>query len=304
MKEFLKRRKRLIIGLGGFLVGFLVALGVILAIVNAKGEMEEGASEIAVNTEVEEVEEELETEELEEAVVEEVAEENPATPVKICSNENFTLGWGRLMLINPNFTVSTDWIAARRTQLVNITELYGIREGNSYNGVPLMDAEAAEHLNTMLADYRAEYPGHEMTTRSCFRSRGTNCGRLCLVTGTSDHHTGYTCDLIDDAYGNSLDTDTYAEHLEWQWLHENSYKYGFIDRFVENWAGGPMSELMNVNAEGTTGLFETWHYRYVGVEAATEIRNGKYNGGIYDSLEHYLKATGRIRDLTAPAGNC
>jgi D-alanyl-D-alanine carboxypeptidase len=120
---------------------------------------------------------------------------------------------------------------------------------------------------------------------------------MCAATGTSDHHTGLTCDLLDPDYGTSLDTDTYEQHIDWQWLYANSYKYGFIDRFPEAWAGGLMSEPLNVDENGSTGLFETWHYRYVGVKAATEIANGKYNNGNYDSLEHYLKALGLVRDL-------
>lgn len=221
-----------------------------------------------------------------------------------CEVGNFTTAWGSLMLINPNFAVTTDWIAARKAELIDIDATYGIKEGNYYNGTPLMDAEAAAHLSEMLKAYEAYNPGHTMTTRSCFRSVGTNCGRLCYATGTSDHHTGYTCDLVDDYYGDSLDTDTYANHPDWQWLHANSYQYGFIDRFIETWAGGPMSEPVNVDANGTTGLFETWHYRYVGIEAATEIATGKYNNGAYDSLEHYLKASGRLSNLLSPAANC
>ena len=161
----------------------------------------------------------------------------------------------------------------------------------------MLDAEAAIHINEMIEAYKADYPGHTLETRSCFRAVGTNCGRLCAATGTSDHHTGLTCDLLDPVYGTSLDTDTYSQHIDWQWLKENSYKYGFIDRFPEAWAGGPMSEPLNVDENGSTGLFETWHYRYVGIDAATEIATGKYNNGEYDSLEHYLKARGLIIDL-------
>ena len=145
--------------------------------------------------------------------------------------------------------------------------------------------------------FRSAYPGHEITTRSCFRSEGTNCGRLCYATGTSDHHTGYTCDLVDDAYGGLLDTDYLESHPEWTWLHQNSYKYGFIDRFVSEWAGGSMIAPVNVDENGTTGLYETWHFRYVGKAAAKDIALGKYNSGNYDSLEHYLKASGRVKNL-------
>ena len=87
--------------------------------------------------------------------------------------------------------------------------------------------------------------------------------------------------------------------MDWQWLKANSYKYGFIDRFPEAWAGGSMSDPLNVDENGSTGLYETWHYRYVGIEHATNIATGKYNNGEYDSLEHYLKARGLINDLKA-----
>ena len=212
-------------------------------------------------------------------------------------SDNCTIKYGYLMLINPNFTVDTDFIDARRNELVSLYDNYGIVEGNQYNGDNLLDAEAAKHLNEMNNAYAAEYPGHAFETRSCYRARGTTCGRMCAATGTSDHHTGLTCDLLDPDYGTSLDTDTYEQHIDWQWLYANSYKYGFIDRFPEAWAGGLMSEPLNVDENGSTGLFETWHYRYVGVKAATEIANGKYNNGNYDSLEHYLKALGLVRDL-------
>jgi len=223
-------------------------------------------------------------------------------PITNASSNNCTVKFGTLMLINPNFPVENDFIATRKTELVSISSLYGIVEGNPGNGDNLLDAEAATHINDMIKAYEAEYPGHTMETRSCFRAVGTNCGRLCVATGGSDHHTGLTCDLLDPAYGTELDTSTYAQHIDWQWLKTNSYKYGFIDRFPEAWAGGSMSEPANIDENGSTGLYETWHYRYVGIEPATDIATGKYNNGEYDSLEHYLKARGLIKDLKA--GTC
>ena len=63
-----------------------------------------------------------------------------------------------------------------------------------------------------------------------------------------------------------------------------------------------MNEPINVDERGSTGFYETWHYRYVGVQAATEIATGIYNNGAYDSLEHYLKARALVSDLKN--GNC
>lgn len=222
-------------------------------------------------------------------------------PITSAESDNCTIKFGTLMLINPNFAVEDSFIADRRTELVSISSLYGIVEGNPGNGDNLLDSEAAVHINDMIKAYEAEYPGHTMETRSCFRAVGTQCGRLCAATGTSDHHTGLTCDLLDPEYGTELDTDYYGQHIDWQWLKANSYKYGFIDRFPEAWAGGPMSEPANVDENGSTGLYETWHYRYVGIPAATDIATGKYNNGEYDSLEHYLKARRLVQDLKAGA---
>ena len=223
-------------------------------------------------------------------------------PITSAESENCTIDMGNLMLINPNFPVEESFIATRRTELVSISSLYNIVEGNPGNGDNLLDPEAATHINDMVKAYEAEYPGHTLETRSCFRAVGTGCGRLCAATGESDHHTGLTCDLLDPAYGTELDTDYYEEHIDWQWLKANSYKYGFVDRFPEAWAGGSMSEPLNVDESGSTGLYETWHFRYVGIPAATEIANGKYNNGEYDSLEHYLKARGLVIDLKG--GKC
>ena len=264
------------------------------------GQKEEPSDAVNVATEDTKEEEVKEEEPKEEKPKEEKSKKEPEEELvekTEASGGNCTTGFGELMLINPNFTVTTNWISSRKTQLISVSKTYGIKEGKSSNGDNLMDKTAAKHLNDMLEAYSKEYAGHAMVTRSCFRAKGTSCGRLCAKTGTSDHHTGLTCDLIDPAYGTDLDTSKYKAHIEWQWLRENSYKYGFIDRFPEAWAGGPMSKPINVDENGTTGLFETWHFRYVGVKAATEIATGKYNNGKYDSLEHYLKQIGKVKDL-------
>lgn len=78
------------------------------------------------------------------------------------------------------------------------------------------------------------------------------------VPGHSEHQIGLAVDINGATY------DLYF------WLQENSYKYGFIFRYP-----GYKTELTGV-AE------EVWHYRYVGVEAATEM----YEKGL--CLEEYL----------------
>ena len=278
-----------------FILSAGITLGIINTFTNRVAKVLNNESSLSDEISVKEVIEKTEDDKKDEDVKKE--EKKPEQKTFSTSGANCTVSFGNLMLINPNFVVNDGWIANRKTQLISVSKTYGIREGNKGNGDNIMDAEAAKHLNDMVKAYEAYNTGHTMETRSCYRQYGTKCGRLCAKTGTSDHHTGLTCDLLDPKYGTSLNTDDYSTHKEWQWLRANSYKYGFIDRFPEAWAGGPMSKPINVDANGSTGLFETWHYRYVGIEAATEIATGKYNNGKYDSLEHYLKATKRVSDL-------
>ena len=52
---------------------------------------------------------------------------------------------------------------------------------------------------------------------------------------------------------------------------ENSWRYGFILRYP------------NSKSESTGIIYEPWHYRYVGIDIATEI----YDSGL--CLEEYLE---------------
>ncbi len=98
--------------------------------------------------------------------------------------------------------------------------------------------------------------------------------------GTSEHQSGLCMDLFTTEmeglynYGSETPNNPYdkgfAETKAYEWLCENAHKYGFILRFPEN------------KTEITRYSYESWHYRYVGVDAALEI----YDRGI--TLEEYL----------------
>ena len=72
------------------------------------------------------------------------------------------------------------------------------------------------------------------------------------LPGTSEHQLGLAVDINADTSKCSRD-DVY------NWLLENSYKYGFIQRYPSG-------------KTSITGVAnEPWHYRYVGKKAAEEI---------------------------------
>ena len=77
------------------------------------------------------------------------------------------------------------------------------------------------------------------------------------IPGTSEHGLGLAVDLISNQY-TELD-EKQAKTKEAKWLKENCHKYGFILRY-------PPEKTYETGI-----IFEPWHYRYVGVEHATEI---------------------------------
>ncbi len=89
-----------------------------------------------------------------------------------------------------------------------------------------------------------------------------------MPPGYSEHSTGLAFDIVALDY-QMLDKKQ-ASTDETLWLHEHCAEYGFILRYPEG-------------REDVTGItYESWHYRYVGVEAATYIMEHNL------TLEEYL----------------
>lgn len=87
--------------------------------------------------------------------------------------------------------------------------------------------------------------------------------------GTSEHQLGLALDIVDadDPQLETWQEDTPVQ----QWLMKNSWKYGFVLRYPPE-----KSSITGI-------IYEPWHYRYVGRQAAEEM----YARGL--CLEEYLK---------------
>ena len=81
--------------------------------------------------------------------------------------------------------------------------------------------------------------------------------REVAVPGTSEHQLGLALDIVDI---NNQNLDESQEDTPVQkWLMEHSWEYGFILRYPSD-----KSEITGI-------IYEPWHYRYVGRDAAAEI---------------------------------
>ena len=74
--------------------------------------------------------------------------------------------------------------------------------------------------------------------------------------GASEHQLGLSVDIVDRYHG-TLKYDNMNQEM-FAYLDAHCFEYGFIKRY-------PSKKLL------LTGWDESWHYRYVGVEAATFI---------------------------------
>jgi len=128
---------------------------------------------------------------------------------------------------------------------------------------------ALEHLQELWAA-AAQDGVNLLMIRSAYRSYSTQIGlfenyaskygieeanRFSARPGQSEHQLGTTVDFG----GTAVDlTAAYADTEQGRWLAENAYRFGFVMSYP-------------AEKEEITGyIFEPWHYRFIGVEAAAE----------------------------------
>jgi D-alanyl-D-alanine carboxypeptidase len=148
-----------------------------------------------------------------------------------------------------------------------------------------MRAEAATALKSMLAG--ATTAGYTVTAASAYRSYPTQVsvyanevksyGQATADSesarpGFSEHQTGLAVDL---ASGSCSITDCFGTTPGGQWITANAYKYGFLLRYTA------------ANTATTGYRAETWHFRYIGIDLATEL----HNTGV-TTLEQFFGITG------------
>lgn len=85
--------------------------------------------------------------------------------------------------------------------------------------------------------------------------------------GTSEHQTGLVCD-ITDRYYETKSWDELERTELYKWMSVHCQEYGFIVRYPKDKSGLTTEEAKT----SVTGIiYEPWHYRYVGKEAAEYI---------------------------------
>ena len=189
--------------------------------------------------------------------------------IGIHSTANTDHGWN-LILVNRDYYIPEDYT-------VELTELSNGEKVDSriYPDLQEMfDDARAEGIQLFVADgYRTEETQHRILDEKieAYKCEGYSASEAekkakewVAVPWTSEHQLGLAVDINEDTSRSTSD-EVYT------WLANNAYKYGFINRYPAD------------KTEITGVIYEPWHYRYVGREAAQEI----YSQGIY--LEEYIQ---------------
>lgn len=188
-----------------------------------------------------------------------------------------------LSLVNKVFGLPANYIP---NDLVRPNVLFSF--GDAKLEKSLMRQEAAAALEKMFAG--AKNDGIELAAVSGYRSYGRQdtifnaeikrVGKekaleAVAMPGSSEHQTGLTMDISSKTNNFNLD-EQFAKTKEGVWLAHNAHEYGFILRYPKG-------------KEGLTGyMYEPWHFRYVGIKAATEIYKNKW------TLEEYFDNVKKI----------
>ena len=183
-------------------------------------------------------------------------------------------------------------VANDQWNLILVDNNHPIKEDNQIELVELangvqVDARIYSDLQDMLDDARGD--GLALFVREGYRSeeqqkeimqeyikryekQGHNyfvsrkqARKYVALPRTSEHELGLSVDI-------NADTNVCSKEEVYNWLNQNAYRYGFIKRYPKD-----KVDITGINNE-------PWHYRYVGIEAATEMKEKNL------CLEEYLKS--------------
>ncbi len=158
--------------------------------------------------------------------------------------------------------------------------------------------EAAEALEALFAGAEAE--GFELYLKSSYRSWGTQntmyqnrlekYGRddgVVAPPGSSDHQTGLAADVLNREWSRREGmTPAFGETAEAKWMEANCAAFGFIIRYLPE-------------KQDITGIiYEPWHLRYVGPEAASYMMERRLS--LEEFTEEYQNA---IAEYEASGGD-
>ncbi len=140
--------------------------------------------------------------------------------------------------------------------LVQVNKAWLRKEAASHYRKMLTDANKSKASFWSISSYRS-YDNQVVTYNHWVNTSGRKkADTYSARPGYSEHQTGLTVDLAS----GQCRFDCFEKTKAHAWLTKNGHKYGFIKRYPKG-------------KERLTGyIHESWHWRYIGIEAATDMK--------------------------------
>lgn len=178
-----------------------------------------------------------------------------------------------LLIVNKFYYLEEDFIP---DNLVSIDSKYGrgeIKEEAYQAFLELYEEASKEDLHPYISSpYRSYNRQNQLYTNYSNKDGINKADTYSARPGYSEHQTGLAMDL---GTSNNTNINDFENSKEFEWMQKSAHKYGFILRYPKG-------------KEYITGyMYEPWHYRYVGVEAATYIY--EHNITYEEYYEYFIK---------------
>lgn len=169
-----------------------------------------------------------------------------------------------LVLVNKEYKLPSNYIPSNltkiRSEYIRLTRTMYIRELVLIDLDALGKAAAEDNIDLSIVSAYRSYTTQEYTYNFWFDSKGGNQDELDKISaraGHSQHQLGTTVDFSTNEVNDNIGSIFHNTKAA-RWLEENAWKYGFVLAYPQG-------------TESLTGYsYESWHYRYIGVENAAE----------------------------------
>jgi len=175
------------------------------------------------------------------------------------------------ILVNKFHTINT--YAPEDLESVSVQFAYSghkIRKEVNEAYLDMANQAKKEGIQLIVSSSYRDYEKQEAIYKDFYYSKGeTYADAYAARSGHSEHQTGLALDIFSP---DGTTTSTFEETEAYNWLIKNAHNYGFILRY-------PKDKTYLTGYE-----YESWHFRYLGVDLATKV----YNEGItYDEYYAY-----------------
>lgn len=164
-----------------------------------------------------------------------------------------------LVLCNKNFQLPEDYVPKTLRNVAGTDRKMTDEAASAFERMQQALRDELGLRLVVVSAYRSYHYQKTLYRRYAARDGAAVADTYSARAGHSEHQTGLAIDILHRWPSGSLRRAGFQNTAQYAWLQAHAHKYGYILRYPEGY-------------EPVTGyIFESWHWRYIGVEAATRM---------------------------------